>query len=323
MVALDEFDLEAAALIREDLRLPGMGQTTTRHFRDKLAMRVAAQRAGVAVPEFVAAVNHDDLRHFMETVPGPWLLKPRTSASAIGIRTVHTPADLWRNLEELRDGCRRFCDGAFCARRRVSRGFDYVGSGSVQHQAVHQYGAPPMRLMQHGGVFTTRTVPRLSEAARELCALDGALVPALGMVSGVTHSEYIFCEGREPLLLSGDGGTRGRCVHRGADRVFDGAEPVGGVGEDRVRAAAASRLYGTCDAAGVCGVRDLPGAAGASDLSGYTAPEIVWEMEKDHHAGLIVQAGSADRVRALTEEYAVRFAEDFCATLPPPEKPTS
>src|SRR4029077_8723803 len=38
IVALDEFDMENVAAIREHLRLPGMCLTTMRYFRDKLAM---------------------------------------------------------------------------------------------------------------------------------------------------------------------------------------------------------------------------------------------------------------------------------------------
>ena len=46
IVALDDFDVETAALLREHLRIPGMGETTARYFRDKLAMRVRARNAG-------------------------------------------------------------------------------------------------------------------------------------------------------------------------------------------------------------------------------------------------------------------------------------
>src|SRR6218665_2064766 len=49
IVALDDFDVEKAALAREHFRIPGMGQTTARYFRDKLAMRVQAQHAGINV----------------------------------------------------------------------------------------------------------------------------------------------------------------------------------------------------------------------------------------------------------------------------------
>ena len=47
VVALDDFDLEMAAALREHLRIPGMGETTTRYFRDKLAMRMQAMEAGL------------------------------------------------------------------------------------------------------------------------------------------------------------------------------------------------------------------------------------------------------------------------------------
>jgi hypothetical protein len=42
LVPLDDFDLEMAASLREHLRIPGMGETTIRYFRDKLAMRARA-----------------------------------------------------------------------------------------------------------------------------------------------------------------------------------------------------------------------------------------------------------------------------------------
>ncbi|HYA63504.1 MAG TPA: ATPase, partial [Candidatus Sulfotelmatobacter sp.] len=65
IVALDEFDMENVAALREHLRLPGIGLTTVRYFRDKLAMRVQACEAGIPVPEFSAVLNYDDLREFM------------------------------------------------------------------------------------------------------------------------------------------------------------------------------------------------------------------------------------------------------------------
>ncbi|MCF8323120.1 MAG: ATPase, partial [Flavobacterium sp.] len=37
IVALDDYDVEKATYLRENLRIDGMGQTTGRYFRDKLA----------------------------------------------------------------------------------------------------------------------------------------------------------------------------------------------------------------------------------------------------------------------------------------------
>ena len=59
IVALDDFDVEMAAALREHLRLPGMGETTVRHFRDKLAMRMKAREAGLNVPDFVHVLHYD------------------------------------------------------------------------------------------------------------------------------------------------------------------------------------------------------------------------------------------------------------------------
>src|SRR5258707_6139496 len=103
IVALDEFDMENVSALREHLRIPGMGLTTVRYFRDKLAMRARAQEAGMLVPEFIHVLNHDNLREFMTRVPGPWLLKPRSQASGIGMKKIHAQEELWPWLDQLGD----------------------------------------------------------------------------------------------------------------------------------------------------------------------------------------------------------------------------
>src|ERR1051325_6682486 len=77
IVPLDDFDLETAAALREHLRVPRMGETSTRYFRDKLAMRLRAREAGIAVPDFEHVLNHERLRSFLARTPAPWLIKPR------------------------------------------------------------------------------------------------------------------------------------------------------------------------------------------------------------------------------------------------------
>ena len=69
IVALDEFDMENVSALREHMRIPGMGLTTVRYFRDKLAMRARAQEIGILVPEFAHVLNYDNLRDFMSRVP--------------------------------------------------------------------------------------------------------------------------------------------------------------------------------------------------------------------------------------------------------------
>src|SRR6476661_6187488 len=103
IVPLDDYDVETAAALREHLRCPGMGDTTTRYFRDKLAMRVQAEEEGILVPPFIHVLNYDAIRAYMARVPGPWVLKPRSEAASIGIRKINAPDELWPLLDALGD----------------------------------------------------------------------------------------------------------------------------------------------------------------------------------------------------------------------------
>src|SRR5256714_5773079 len=86
IVALEEFDVVIAALAREHLCLSGMSSSTAKTFRDKLAMSVRARLAGIVVPDFVPAINNEEIKEYLDRIPPPWVLKPRSDVSAIGIR---------------------------------------------------------------------------------------------------------------------------------------------------------------------------------------------------------------------------------------------
>ena len=77
--------------MREHLCLPGLSSSGAKVFRDKLSMAVHSQRAGINVPEFVPLVNREEVDEYMKRVPGPWVIKPRSDVSAIGIRKVSEP----------------------------------------------------------------------------------------------------------------------------------------------------------------------------------------------------------------------------------------
>lgn len=319
-IALDEFDLESAALVREHLRLPGMGQTATRYFRDKLAMRQGAMIGGINVPAFYPVANHDDLWKWMQHNPSPWLLKPRSSASAIGIQKVHTPEEVWPLLESLGDRAshhllERFVPGDIYHVEGIS------WDGEVLWAEAHKYGRPPMQTMHEGGVFTTHTLPRDGEEAIALREIHAQLLKALGMVTGVTHSEFIRAheDGRYYFLETAArvGGAFIADVVRSASGVNPWVEwarlETAQIRGEKYHLPELSRDYA---GSVLClAKQDWP------DLSAFDAPEVVHRMNKFHHAGLIVKSDSADRVKTLLEEYGGRFLNDFCARMDAPDKP--
>jgi biotin carboxylase len=322
IIALDEFDLEMAAEIREHMRVPGMGISASAFYRDKLAMRVKARKSGFLVPEFCRVLNYDELRNYMARVPAPWLLKPRAEASALGIRKIENPEQLWRNLDDLGDRQSHFLLEKFVP-GDIFHVDSIVSEGKVVFSSVHRYGRPPMQVMHEGGVFTTRTLDRASRDAKGLTGLNADLAPSLGMKRGITHAEYIRAHGD------------------GRYYFLEIAARVGGAFiSDLVEVATGINLWREWARIEVAHLRKekyvLPAVredyAGSvlclaqtaePDTSDFNAPEIVVRLKKHHHAGLIVRSAKPERVEQLLEEYSGAFARQFLATMPAPEKPTA
>jgi biotin carboxylase len=322
VIALDEFDLDAAAKIREHTRIPGMGVTATAYYRDKLAMRTGASESGFLVPPFCRVLNYDELRSYMTSVHGPWLLKPRAEASALGIRKIYEPEQLWRTLDDLGDLQTNYLIEQFIP-GDIFHVDSIISEHKVVFSAVHQYGKPPMQVMHEGGVFTTRSVDRGSREWRELTALNARLAPDLGMARGVTHAEYIRAneDGRLYFLEI--------AARVGGAFISDLVETATGInlwrewarlevadlrGEPYVLPKPAEKYAGSV----LCLATTIE-----PDTSAFNAPEVVTRMKKNHHAGLIVCSENAGRVRELLDRYSTEFAQRFLATLPPPEKPTA
>ena len=321
VVALDEFDLEQAAEIREHMRIPGMGTTTAGCYRDKLAMRVIARALGFLVPEFCRVLNYDELREYMERVPAPWLLKPRREASALGIRRIEEPVQLWRILDDLGDEQSHYLLEQFVP-GEIFHVDSIVSESEVKFQVAHQYGRPPMQVMHEGGVFTTRTVDRESRDARELTALNASLAPSLGMVRGVTHAEYIraHADGRYYFLEI--------AARVGGAFIADLVETATGVNlwRDWARLEVANlrgQAYELPDSFETYAGSVLCLAQTAEpDTGAFDAPEIVVRLKKHHHAGLIVRSEKPERVQQLLDEYRAEFARRFLASLPPLDRLT-
>ena len=319
IVPLDDFDVETAAHLREHLRIPGMGETTVRHFRDKLAMRMQASEHGVPIPDFVHVLNYDRLRDFMARTPAPGVLKPRSDAGAIGIKKIHDPEELWRALDVLGDRQSFYVLEQFLP-GDVFHVDSIVSEREVVFAGAHQYGRPPMSVMHEGGVFMSRTLRRGSTEEQLLEALNREAIAAMGMVRGVTHTEFIraHADGRFYFLEMAArvaGANLDRLIEAGSNlnpwAEWARLEVAHARGEAYVLPPTKAEYGGLISC---LAKQEWP------DLADYQEPEIMWRLQKLHHAGLLVVSPDPDRVEALLTAYVERFAVDFLATLPPPAK---
>jgi biotin carboxylase len=321
IVALDEYDMETAATLREHLRIPGMGLTTMRYFRDKLAMRMRALDRNIRVPDFVPIVHHEDIRHYMGHVPGPWVLKPRQEASAIGIKKIDKAEDLWPVLEQLGNRQSSYLLEKFLP-GEVYHVDSVVSENEVVFANASQYGKPPMNVAQGGGIFTTFTVPRESQEDSGLRAINSELIASLGLLRGVAHAEFI------------------RAHADGQFYFLECAARVGGAYINEMVEAATGinlwREWARIEIAGGDGSYRLPPVredyAGVivslarqedPDTSAYNDPEVHLRIKRHHHAGLVLRSSDPQRIPKLLDDYARRFAHEFLAVEPPPDKPTA
>ena len=324
VVALEEFDVVTAALMREHLVLPGMNSSRAKVFRDKLSMAVHAKRAGVNLPEFVPLINRDEVQNFMERVPAPWIIKPRSDVSAIGIRKVDTANEVMRAMDEMneRENLRERASYYLLARFVAGEVFhvdSVVNDGRVVFSGANQYGRPPMQVAHQGGAYISRTVERGSSDEKSLLDANKKLIKALGLERGAAHAEFIKSEDDGKFYFLEIAARVGGAY---IAEVLEAATGVNlwrewarlEIAEGKVPRIRPTRK----DYAGIIlslAKQEYP------DTSAYVDEEIVYRVKKRHHAGLIVRSPQLSRVDELLAGYSSRFADDFVAVAPPPERP--
>jgi hypothetical protein len=323
IVALEEFDVVVAALAREHLCLPGMSSSTAKTFRDKYAMAARARDAGITVPDFVPAINNDEIRDYLDRIPPPWVLKPRSDVSAIGIKKLEHADDVWLAIDALnqREALRERASYHLLARFIAGEVFhvdSLVSDGRVVFAGVNKYGRPPLQVAHGGGAYISQTIPHHSAEKRKLLQINRRLIKAMRMETGATHAEFIKSE------ADGDFYFLEIASRVGGAYIADVLEAASGINLWRewakleVAGPAPPKLKPRKEHAGIIlslARQEFP------DTSAYDDSEVAYRVKKKHHAGLIVRSKSHERVTELLNDYAPRFENDFIAVLPPLERP--
>jgi len=320
IVALDDFDVEVAAALREHLRVPGMGETTVRHFRDKLAMRQKARDEGIPVPDFVHVCNHDEIRDFIQRTPAPWMLKPRSEASATGITKITSEEQLWQTLEKLGDRQSHFVLEQYLP-GDVFHADSIVWEKEIVFAATHKCGTPPFNVAHGGGIFTTRTVERGSPDDVALRKLNRDVLAKFNLLRGVSHVEFIKGrdDGKFYLLES--------AARVGGAHIAEVIEAASGINpwEEWASleiAAALKKDYTVPKTrAEYGGIAISLARQEKPDTSAYNDPEIFFRGNEANHVGLVVRSKESNRVKTLLDNYQERYLRDFTAVLPAAERP--
>lgn len=324
VVGIDEFDVLTAAKTREHLQLKGLTSSHALRFRDKLTMRNIAAEADVPCPEFVGVFNPQAISEYLESVPAPWIVKPRTEVNAFGIRKCETKQEVWETLKGLdarntwRDHPSQFLIEKFIE-GKVFHVDSVVAGGKIAAQGISQYGTPPMKVTHKGGVFTTFVVPYKSKERKELEKLNRQLLKAFKYERGVAHAEFLqSSETGEFYLLE-------VAARVGGAYIANVLEQAAGFNLWRewakLEIATEDKPYKKPKLR-----RDFAGIALAlakedkPDTSHYTDKEIVYRVKKRKHVGLIFYSEKQERIDELLNTYAERITNDFLAVAPAKER---
>ena len=312
ILPLDEYVVDLAAALREHLRIPGMGVTKAARFRDKYLMRIMAHEAGIRVPEFSGVLPHSKLKHFAETVPAPWILKPRAESGSVKMRKLETTRELWSSVEELGDDQSHYLVERFIP-GHILHVDGIVWKGKLVFAAAHRYGKTPFSIWRDGGVFSSRTIPKNDPVYKEVHEMNSAVVKALDLEHGVTHVEFIQSyEDNKLYFLEIAARVGGAHIDalvretRGVDLWVEWARTeLAAVQGKPYKVKASKDLEGGLL---VCLTRqELP------DLSAYDDKEVSWKLPWDHHLAMTLTSKDSARIDHLLDAYQHRFAEDFLA----------
>ena len=321
VIALDDFDVEKAAMIRETYRIPGMGQTTHRYFRDKLAMRQQAKDNGISVPEFSSIFNDAKLHKFTQEVPGPWVLKPRSEASASGIIKINSAEELWPAVENLGDERFKFLLEAFKP-GDVYHVDCLVYNKEIVFSCFSKYLSPPMKVSHEGGVFRTKTLDKNSEEAIGLEKINKEVLDKFGIQNGATHSEYIRGIDGQYYFLE----TSSRV---GGAHIPDMVEAATGVNiwrewaklenalldGEKYSVEETQKLY-----SGLIVSLAKEKHSNTDDLNNEHVEKF---LPIDYHIGIVYKAKTADIIEERLDEAALIVTEQILNILPPKDKPTN
>lgn len=324
VVGIDEFDVLTAAMTREHLDLPGMSRSFALRFRDKLTMRDIAHKAGIPCPEFIGAFNAEQITEFLNTVPAPWIVKPRHEVSAFGIRKCDTANDVWNVLNDLdsrnnwRDHPSQFLVERFIE-GRVFHIDSVVENGKVKACGVSQYGTTPFKVSHYGGVFTSSIVPYKAKERRPLEKLNSDLLKAFKYERGVTHAEFLQSDADGKFYL-----LEVACRVGGAyiANVLEHACNFNLWREwAKLETATEEKPYKLPKLRKeFAGITLALAKVDEPDTSHYAHEEIVYKVNKPKHVGLIFRSPEQSRIEDLLEIYTERITNDFLAVAPVKER---
>ena len=192
------------AWVAEKLGLEGIGYETAVDFTNKYRMRVAAERAGINVPQYSYANSVEEAIAFSKKVPFPLIMKPVDNGGSKGVIRVNNESELVAAFPICMENS--VSDGTVIIERFI------VGTEYNVDAFTHNY------ICENTDVATKRVfdlkdtcVPKCymlqdanscnTDLEQRLLKTNKQLVEGMDLKFGITHANYIYCETDDKIYL--------------------------------------------------------------------------------------------------------------------------
>ncbi|MFI7382780.1 hypothetical protein [Streptomyces sp. NPDC049813] len=204
IVAHHEAELLRAALLREELALPGPRRDDVLPFRDKVLMKERAAAAGIDVAPHTLARTAADARDFAERHGLPLVFKARDGFGSVGLRIVRTEEELADHID------REFPAGAAPRTDVLVEAFvpgrmchvdGLVAGGRTAVSCASQYQYDLASFQTDRGARIDLTLDPDDPVTARLQALTDELLRALGAPADTAFHAEIFHTPDDRLVL--------------------------------------------------------------------------------------------------------------------------
>ncbi|WP_197492080.1 ATP-grasp domain-containing protein [Paenibacillus jamilae] len=197
LISLSEFDMDVAAFLRTKYAIPGVDEQQVQLYRNKVEMKKRLKEHSIRTPYFIDFTTSDEVLAFAKKVNYPLILKPKVSAASIGVKLVHTDAELEEFLttisladyeaEEFVEGTIFHIDGI-------------VNKGKIEFISVSRYVGSCLDFSKGkpcGSILITKD----KNLRQRIVDFTGRSLKALELSEGSFHMELIHKQEKELVFL--------------------------------------------------------------------------------------------------------------------------
>ncbi len=196
-IITDQLDqgVSTVAYVAEKMGLPGISYDVAIKFTNKYAMRNAARKLGINVPEAYLLETKEDIATLdsQNLLTFPMIMKPVDGSASNGIFKVESTEDITKNL----DNSMKYSKNHAVILEQFIDGREFVVEAYTHNYKVYNlmvghrdYFNVPGAFIPSATVFQDAEHVE-SELEKQLMSVNEALVKGFGLKFGITHGEFL------------------------------------------------------------------------------------------------------------------------------------